>query len=191
MTLFLLDLCHAGAANRYWQPPVSGAQERAWVIAATGADGPAYAGRLTRAATTVIHGITSGEFDLAPTVRAVGFDVLFERIRKEVRTLALAEDSHLQDPMATPVMGAQPELPFFPNPRYQPNPAAEAAAGVESATASFLDPILDLAVDEEHFRDRAAGRGPAASRITVGCFTGRAPQLRRLAAWMDSDSQVG
>jgi hypothetical protein len=62
---------------------------------------------------------------------------------------------------------------------------------VESATASFLDPILDLAVDEEHFRDRAAGRGPAASRITVGCFTGRAPQLRRLAAWMDGDGPGG
>jgi hypothetical protein len=62
---------------------------------------------------------------------------------------------------------------------------------VESAPTSVLDPILDLAVDEEHFRDRAAGRGPAASRITVGCFTGRAPQLRRLAAWMDGDSQVG
>lgn len=61
MTLFLLDLCHAGAANRYWQPPVSGAEERAWLIAATSSDKPAYAGRLTRAATTVIHRITSGE----------------------------------------------------------------------------------------------------------------------------------
>jgi hypothetical protein len=57
--------------------------------------------------------ITSGELDLAPTVRAVGFDVLFERIRKEVRALALAEGGHLQDPMATPVLGAEPELPFF------------------------------------------------------------------------------
>jgi hypothetical protein len=186
-TLFLLDLCHAGAANRYWQPPVSGAQERAWVIAATGADKPAYAGRLTRAATTVIHRLTSGEFDLAPTVRTVGFDVLFERIRKEVRTLAVAEDGHGQDPIATPVMGAQPELPFFLNPRYQPNPAAEAAAAVETATAPFLDPALD----EEHFRDRAAGRGLAAGRITAGCFTGRAPQLRKLAAWMDGDGPGG
>ncbi|MBA2696139.1 MAG: hypothetical protein H0U62_09965 [Actinobacteria bacterium] len=160
---------------------MSATQERAWVIAATGADQPAYAGRLTRAATTVIHRITSGELDLAPTARAVGFDVLFERIRREVRTLALAEGGHLQDPMATPVMGAQPELPFFLNPRYQPHPAAEAAAAVEPATAPFLDPALD----EEHFRDRAAGHGPAAGRITAGCFTGRAPQLRRLAAWMD------
>jgi len=187
MTLFLLDLCHAGAANRYWQPPVYGAQERAWVIAATGADRPAYAGRLTRAATTVIHRITSGELDLAPTVRTVGFDVLFERIGKEIRTLALAEGGHLQDPMATPVMGAQPELPFFPNPHYQPNPTAEAAAAVEPATAPFLDPALD----EEHFRDRAAGRGRAAGRITAACFTGRAPQLRKLAAWMDGDGPGG
>ncbi|MGH3934055.1 MAG: hypothetical protein ACRDS1_03575 [Pseudonocardiaceae bacterium] len=187
MTLFLLDLCHAGAVNRYWQPPVSGVQERAWVIAATGTDQPAYAGRLTRAAATVIHRIISGELDLAPTVRSVGFDVLFERIRKEVRSLAVAEDGHLQDPVATPVMGAQPELPFFRNPRYQPNPAAEAAAVVEPATAPFLDPVLD----EDHFRDRAAGHGPAAGRITAGCFTGRAPQLRRLVAWMDGDGDGG
>jgi hypothetical protein len=72
MTLFLLDLCHAGAANRYWQPPVSGAQERAWVIAATGADGPAYAGRLTRAVTTVIHGITTPVTSPIPPLRPQG-----------------------------------------------------------------------------------------------------------------------
>lgn len=102
--------------------------------------------------------------------------MLFERIRKEVRALALAEDGHPQDPIATPVMGAQPELPFFPNPRYQPNPAAEAAAAVESVTAPFLDPALD----EEHFRDRAAGHGPgspraaspAALRSCAGCRRG-------------------
>ena len=118
VTLFLLDLCYAGAVNRYWRPPPAGAHEKAWVIAATGADKPAYAGRLTRATTAVITKITSGALDLAPTVRTVTFDVLFERICREVRTLALAEDGHLQDPMATPVMGAQPELPFFLNPRY-------------------------------------------------------------------------
>jgi hypothetical protein len=74
MTLFLLDLCHAGAANRYWQPPAPGARERAWVIAATGADRPAYAGRLTRAATAVINDITFGRGDLADTVPSVGFN---------------------------------------------------------------------------------------------------------------------
>jgi hypothetical protein len=187
ITLFLLDLCHAGAANRHWRPPEPTARERAWVIAATSADRPAYAGRLTRAATLVINGISSGELDLAPTVRTVGFDVLFERIRKQVQALAITEGGHLQDPMATPVMGAQPELPFFHNPRYLPNPAAEAAAAVEPATAPFLDPALD----EEHFRNRAAGHGPAAGRITAGCFIGRAPQLRQLAAWMDGDGQGG
>ena len=180
-TLFLLDLCHAGAANRHWQPPAPGARERAWVIAAAGADQPAYAGRLTRAATTVITDITSGRADLAETVAAVGFDVLFERIRRQVRQLGLDEGGHLQDPVCTPVMGTQPDLPFFPNPSYEPSPAAEAAAAVEPATAVFVDPALD----EEHFRDRAAGRGPAARRFAGGCFTGRSAQLRRLAAWMD------
>jgi hypothetical protein len=105
MTLFLLDLCHAGAANRYWQPPKAGVEERAWVIAASGADEPAYAGRLTRAATTVINDITSGRADLADTVSFVGFDSLFERICRRVRQLALDEGGHLQDPVCTPVMG--------------------------------------------------------------------------------------
>ncbi len=187
MTLFLLDLCHAGAANRYWQPPVSAAREKAWVIAAAAAGTPTYAGRLTRAATVVINEITSGAVDLAPTVRAVGFDVLFERICKQVRVLTLAEGGHLQDPVATPVMGAQPEVPFFPNPRYRPHPAADAATDVEPATAPFLDPALD----EAHFRDRVTGHGPAAGRVTGGCFTGRAPQLRRLVAWMDGDRPGG
>jgi hypothetical protein len=157
MTLFLLDLCHAGAANRYWQPPTAGVEERAWVIAASGADQPAYAGRLTRAATTVINDITSGRADLADTVSFVGFDSLFERIRRQVRQLALDEGGHLQDPVCTPVMGAHPQLPFFPNPRYRPSLVAVAAAAVEPATARFVDPALD----EEHFRDRASGRDRA------------------------------
>jgi hypothetical protein len=57
-----------------------------------------------------------------------------------------------------------------------------ATAAVEPATARFVDPALD----EEHFRDRTAGRGLATGRVALGCFTGRAAQLRRLATWMDS-----
>ena len=87
-TLFLLDLCHAGAANRHWQPPKRRTEQRAWVIAAAGADQPAYAGRLTRAAAAVIEEITSGCADLDPTLRWVEFDVLFERIRLRMRRLA-------------------------------------------------------------------------------------------------------
>jgi hypothetical protein len=161
-TLFLLDLCHAGAANRHWQPPKRRTEQRAWVIAAAGADQPAYAGRLTRAAAAVIDEITSGSADLDPTLRWVEFDVLFERIRLQMRRLALDEGGHEQDPVCTPVMGAQPELPFFANPGYRPTPAGEAAAVVEPATARFVDPVLD----EEHFRDRAAGRGPARAPTT-------------------------
>ncbi len=185
-TLFLLDLCHAGTAVA-WHPPEPDELERAWVIAATGADTPAYKGRLTRAATTVINDIISGAADLAETVPSVGFDMLFDRIRRRVRELVLAEGGYRQDPICTPVMGTQPELPFFPNPRYRPNPAAEAATHVEATTAPFVDPALD----EEHFRDRAAGHGAAAGRITGGSFTGRAPQLRELSAWMDGERPAG
>ena len=77
----------------------------------------------------------------------------------------------------------QPELPFLANPAYWPTPAGEAAAAVEPAAARFVDSVLD----EEHFRDRAAGRGPARDRIGGGGFAGRGPQLRRLAEWLDGD----
>jgi hypothetical protein len=180
-TLFLLDLCHAGAANRYWQPPKAGEQERAWVIAAAGADQPAYAGRLTRAATAVINDITAGRLDIAETLPWVTFDVLLDRIRKRVRQLAADEGGHQQDPVGTPVEGLQPPLRFFKNPDYRKSRVAELATQVEAATARFLDPVLD----EEHFRERATGRGPASARMAGGVFTGRAPQLRRLAEWMD------
>jgi hypothetical protein len=50
--------------------------------------------RLTRAAATVISDITSGQTDLADTVLFVGFDSLFERIRRQVRQLALDEDRY-------------------------------------------------------------------------------------------------
>jgi hypothetical protein len=182
-TLFLPDLCHAGAVNRHWQPPKGDRDQRAWVIAAAGADQPAYAGRLTRAAAAVIEELTSGRTDLDPTLRWVAFDMLFERIRLRMGRLALDEGGYEQDPVCTPVMGAQPQLRFFANPGYRPTPVGEAAALVEPATARFVDPVLD----EEHFRDRAAGRGPARDRIGGGGFAGRAPQLRRLAGWMDGD----
>ncbi len=112
-TLFLLDLCRAGDAIRHWRPPAPGVEERAWVIAAAGSDQPAYAGRLTRAATTVI---TSGRADLAETVGSVGFDVLFERIRRQVRQLVLDEGGHPQDPVCTPVMGGAAGFAVLPQP---------------------------------------------------------------------------
>ena len=155
MTLFLLDFCHAGAANRLWQPPAAGSREKAWVIAATGAAEPAYGGRLTRAAASVIRSITAGEVDLAETLRTVSFGVLFERIGQEVHALAAREDGHRQDPRATPVEGGVlPELPFFDNPHYDPNPITQVSHAVAAAAAPFLDPILDA----DHFRGRAAGQ---------------------------------
>lgn len=126
------------------------------MIAAAGADQPAYAGRLTRAAAEVIEEITSGRAGLHKALRWVKFDWLFGRIRSRVWELARDEDGNLQDPRATSVEGPQPELPFIANPNWErPSIVGEAAAAVEPAMAGFVDPVLD----EEHFRERAAGRG--------------------------------
>ncbi|MDQ2710419.1 MAG: hypothetical protein M3Z25_23615 [Actinomycetota bacterium] len=109
----------------------------------------------------MIEEITSGRASLDEKLRWVKFDVLFERIRLCMRQLALDEQGNPQDRVCTPVMGAQPELPLFENPSYRPSPVGEVAAAVEAATARFVDPMLD----EEHFRERAGGRGPAGERI--------------------------
>lgn len=186
-TLFLLDLCHAGAATRLqWQPPEAGQHERAWVIAAAGAADPAYAGRLTRAAATVIRRIVSEDIDFSPTLPTVSFTTLFDLIAKELRALAAQEGGYQQEPTATPTVGTV-HVPFFVNPRYRPDAARVAAEAVGSATAPFVDPVLDA----EHFRDRAAACGPATGDTVAGCFAGRAPQLRRLSAWMDHADAVG
>jgi WD40 repeat protein len=180
-TLFLLDLCHAGSVVS-WRPPEPGDAERAWVIAAAGEDQAAYSGRLTRAVTAVIGEIDAGLFD--QTVEYVDFGTFFELVRAKVA--ALGDGSYRQDPVGTPVMGAQPVLPFFPNPAYRPTPAAVAAAGVEAMIGQFVDPL-----DEQHFRDRAAARGPVGERVSGGCFTGRAAQLQLLSDWMDDYAEPG
>jgi len=181
-SLFLLDLCHAGAATGaetgHWRPPEPGQKQRAWVIAATGAATPAYGGRLTRAATTVLNRISAGETDIADSVRYVGFHDLYRWIAAEVLRLADLEDGHIQHVRCTPTEGAPPELPFFPNPRYQPPSGAQLlAAQVDQGTVNFLDPVLDAI----HFRVRAAGHGTSSRRISGGAFSGRAPQIGQIS----------
>ncbi len=186
-TLFLLDLCHAGAATRLqWQPPEPGQHERAWIIAAAGAADPAYAGRLTRAATTVIHRLVSKDIDFSPTLPTVPFATLFDLIARELRALAAREGGYQQEPTATPTVGTA-HVPFFANPHYRPDATRVAAEAVGPATAPFVDQVLDA----EHFRDRAAARGPATGDTVAGCFAGRAPQLRRLSTWMDHADAAG
>ena len=189
LTLFLVDLCHAGASMRGWRParPEYDETEKAWVIAATGADEPAYAGRFTRAVTEVLRGLREGHYDLDESVAWVPFWELHRLIKRAVLDLADASDGLRQYVVCTATMGSPPELPFVPNPRYRPpSPAVALAAELEPATAEFLDPLLDPVMDARHFESRASGHGRAPGELTGGAFRGRAPQLAELSRWFDA-----
>ena len=68
--LFVLDVCHAGAAVGYQlQQLVDAGRQQAWVLAASSGADPAYDGRLTRALTQVLDGFRSGELRVDPSVR--------------------------------------------------------------------------------------------------------------------------
>ncbi len=68
--LFVLDVCHPGAAVGYQlQQRVDAERQVAWVLAATSGADPAYDGRLTRALRQVLDRFRSGELRVDPSVR--------------------------------------------------------------------------------------------------------------------------
>ncbi|WP_187412970.1 caspase family protein [Streptomyces sp. WAC01526] len=162
-TLFLLDLCGAGAATRLpWQLETAGRDGRVWVIAATGPDESAYDGRFSQAVSHVLAAVREGELDLHSSLEYVPLGTLITHIRAEVDRLG--GDGLGQRVTATPIDGEYPPLPFFRNPGYQDDPVRRATAMADPATAAFLDAA--------HFVDRASGTArcatrspPAASRV--------------------------
>ena len=177
-TMFLLDICHAGAAARLEWLRAAGPHTRAWVIAATPGDGLAYDGRFSEATANVLMQIHTGEIDFYPS-EFVPFGHVVEHIRREMARLG----SQQQFVCSTPVDGiAAP--PFFPNTR---RPAANSPVvawkTVDAATQPFAD--LDFGLDEAHFLDRATGHSGLGANIDVGCFTGRDQQLEDLTAWLE------
>lgn len=177
-TMFLLDICHAGAAARLEWLRAAGPSTRAWVIAATPGDGLAYDGRFSEAVANVFRQIHTGEIDFYPS-EFVPFGHVVEHVRREMVHLG----SQNQFVTSTPVDGiAAP--PFFPNTR---RPAANSSAiawkTVDAATQPFAD--LDFGLDEAHFLDRATGHSGLGANIDVGFFTGREMQLEALTAWLE------
>ena len=193
LTLFLIDLCHAGASMRGWRPPrpERDETEQAWVIAATGSDDPAYAGRFTRAVTEALRGLVPATTTSTSRCPGSGSPSSSAGSNRPCSTCAQAEQGIPQHVVCTPTMGEPPELRFVPNPRYQtPPPTVAAAAEVEPATAEFVDPLRDPVMDARHFEARASGHGRAAD-LAGGAFRGRAPQLSQLTRWLGAPSRRG
>ena len=183
-TLFVIDTCYSGQAARLGWLPVATEHSRAWVIAASEPDAPAFNGRLTRAVTTVLKKLSSGELDFSPSTY-IPFVHLVDHVRREVIRLG----GQSQYVTGTPVDGLF-EPPLLVNPRHAPPGSSRVAlAEVDPLAGPFGD--LDTALDPAHFLDRAAGHRDGDVTEAVGFFTGRTGQIQQLTASLDRDHPAG
>ena len=180
-TLFLIDTCYSGQAARLDWLRAATERTRAWVIAASEPDAPAFNGRLTRAVTTVLKKLRSGELDFSPSTY-VPFVHLVDHVRREVVRLG-GESQYVT---GTPVDGLF-EPPLLVNPRHAPPGSSRVAlAEVDPLASPFGD--LDTALDPAHFLDRAAGHRGGDVTEAVGFFTGRTDQIQQLTTSLDRDA---
>lgn len=188
VTLFLLDLCHAGRLARLeWQRELADSRLRAWVIAATEGGQSANGGRFTQAVINVLRAAANGELDIDPTREHIPLQVVAPAIRREVNRLAREADANQQDVTASVVdISAEVDLPFFPNPRYAPGDRHLALrASLDPGLVPFLDD-LDEGLDARHFVERGAGISQVAGFDgLIGCFAGREAQLKQLSPWLN------
>ena len=183
-TLFVIDTCYSGQAARLGWLPAATERTRAWVIAASEPHAPAFNGRLTRAVTTVLKKLRSGELDFSPSTY-VPFVHLVDHVRREVVRLG----GQSQYVTGTPVDGLL-EPPLLVNPRHaRPESYRAALAEVDPLAGPFGD--LDTALDPAHFLDRAAGHRDGDVTEAVGCFTGRTGQIQQLTSRLDCDHPTG
>ena len=183
-TLFVIDTCYSGQVARLGWLRAATERTRAWVIAASEPDAPAFNGRLTRAVTTVLKKLSSGELDFSPSTH-VPFVHLVDHVRREVVRLG-GESQYVT---GTPVDGLF-EPPLLVNPRHAPPGSSRVAlAGMDPLATPFGD--LDTALDPAHFLDRAAGHRDGDVTEAVGFFTGRTGQLQQLTASLERDYPVG
>jgi hypothetical protein len=87
-TLFLLDLCHAGRAARLGlQLSVPDEERRAWVLAATAADAPAFDGRFTRAVVATLRSAAAGTLDAALRLPFIPVELIAHEVRRNTDLL--------------------------------------------------------------------------------------------------------
>ena len=183
-TLFVLDTCYSGQAARLDWLRAATEDTRAWVIAASAPDAPAFNGRLTDALTTVLRKLKSGELDFSPSTY-VPFVHLVDHVRREV----IRSGGASQYVTGTPVDGLF-EPPLFPNPRPPlPGSARAAMAEVDPIAGPFGD--FDPALDPAHFLDRATGHRDGDLADSEGFFTGRLRQIEELAGSLDRERGSG
>ena len=181
--LFVLDVCHAGAAVGYQlQQLVEAEPQQAWVLAAAGGADPAYDGRLTRALTQVLDRFRSGELRVDSSVRYIPLRKLFNEVDRLVREQSRGSYPQQIQSSYVPLHVDIDQLEFFPN----PDGVVPALQGndARSAVAADLATLLDEAFDPRHFVRRAGAAESVFGQVGRGFFHGRAEQLQQLRGWV-------
>lgn len=191
LVLFLLDLCHSGAAARF-DHQLSGltdGRHRAWVIAASGPSELAVEGRFTRAVADVLNAVAERSVQYDHSRRHLGFHWFVDRVRDRLGELVEERGGMAHRVTADVLDTVAPDLPFFPNPCFAHGPAdgPQARPGPDPFAHP---PLLDDVADPDHFLRHARGGAGfaswpgAAGHQDDGLFTGRHAELARLADWL-------
>ncbi|MFD9724967.1 caspase family protein [Streptomyces sp. NPDC059072] len=183
MTLFILDVCHAGQpAVLSWHGQMDPAARRAWVLAATGPTDRAYDFRLSRALVSVLAKYRSGEIRFDPSVRYIPAPAVWREIGHAVDGLWQQADG-LEQQIGTSLVPSHSDLshlPFFPNPAYRED--ENPVAGLPPEIARLTD---WAGMDPGHFIRRAGGAEPVGRGWEKGYFAGREEELGELTPWLD------
>lgn len=181
LTLFILDLCHSGAAATLpWHQQMSVERRRAWVIAASGREDKAFGFRLSRATTAVLRKYLDGTLRVDPSYRHIPLPTIAHEISREVAELSTAEGYFQQIEVSrVPFTARLDDLPFFPNPRHHHRDSA--LSNVDAGIAS----MLDEAFDPWHFMLRGAGTEPLERGLGPGYFRGREQEVQTLTTWLN------
>jgi hypothetical protein len=176
--LFVLDVCHAGAAVEHQLQQLVERQQ-AWVMAAASGADPAYDGRLTRALTQVLEGFGSGELQVDRSVRYIPLRRLFAEVARLV--YAESRGSYPQEVHSSyaPLHVDVDRLEFFPNPGW-----AGQEDDIRDEVDTGLATLLDEAFDPRHFLRRAGAAEAVFGQVGRGFFHGRAEQLQQLRRWV-------
>jgi hypothetical protein len=183
--LFVLDVCHAGAAVGYQlKQLVDAERQRAWVLAAASGADPAYDGRLSRALTRALDKFRSGALQVDQSVRYIPLRRLFNEVDQMVRELSRGSFEQQVHSSYVPLHVDIDQLQFFPNPGWIPRDDVRGEVDADLAV------LLDEAFDPRHFLHRAGatesvfGQVGRASSTAVQnscncCAAGRSGRSRR------------
>lgn len=198
LTLIIADTCFSGVAARTpWQATIKPRDLRGWVLAASEPDRSAYKARLSLAIAEQLRAVADNTMNISGDIPFVPWETFRNKVIEHVARAHLGnrldhEDDEIDQRVTSILLDAPaPELPFYPNPAYQPPGPVQLAKNLaDPALVPILDSVTEeptyehqfVGMDPGHFTKRAKGIGRTS---TFGSFTGRRMQLEALSDWID------